>query len=316
MRSIQVLISVLIFFLPLTASGLEITLHPMAEVSTDFVLLSDIATFSETSPFTKALGSKRISSTPQIGKKITIQRSILQKKLTREFNIKTNLLWKGPATTIISRKGTQITPDAMLISINNFLKNSQGSLPKAEYSFTPRELPLPFEIRTGNLEIKVIPSDPDIIGSSRFTLLYLVNGKIAKNISIRGKLVAMAPVAVLTRGVKRGSILHPDMLKMEPRDLSTLRTPCTDLRRVLGKILTKRLRNGSILDLSMVEFPPVIHKGDLVKMILKHNGLTLTASGMSYMNGKQDQIIKVKNIRSNKSVFCKVSSPGIVEVQI
>jgi flagella basal body P-ring formation protein FlgA len=106
------------------------------------------------------------------------------------------------------------------------------------------------------------------------------------------------------------------MVEMEIKDLSTLRTPCTDLRRVLGKKLTRKLRVGSVLDLSFIEFPPVIQKGQLVKMVVRQNGLQLTATGISYKNGKQNEIIRVKNIRSNKNVFCKVVSPGLVEVQI
>ncbi len=316
MRIIQVFLSFLFCFLPATTYGLQITSLPKAEVTNTFVLLSDIVKFSEESPLATALGSKRIANAPRVGKSVTLQTITIQKKLLKDLALKNKLLWNGSSTTVVSRKGIQITPATITDSIDDFLFDMQDSLPEAEYSFVPRQLPLPFEIPTGELEVQVIPSDPDIIGSKRFSLLYKVNNKTVKNISVRGQLKAMAPVAVLTQSVKRGTILHPNMVEMEMRDLSTLRTPCTNLRMVLGKRLSKRLRSGSVLDLSFVEFPPVIHKGQLVKMVVNHNGLQLTATGISYMNGKQDQIIRVKNIRSNKNVFCKVSSPGIVEVQI
>jgi flagella basal body P-ring formation protein FlgA len=316
MRTIQIIFSLLFCFFPATIYGLQITSLPMAEVTTDFVLLSDIVTFSEDSPLATALGTQRIANAPRIGKTITLQTRSIQKKLLKEFKLKNNLQWNGSSTTVIKRQGLQITPGEITASIDEYLHDMQDSLPEAEYSFVPRQLPLPFEIPIGDLEVKVIPSDPDIVGSKRFSLLYLVNDKTVKNISVRGQLKAMAPVAVLTRSVKRGSILHPNMVEMEMRNLSSLRSPCTDLRMVLGKKVSKRLRSGAVLDLSFIEFPPVIHKGQLVKMVVNHNGLQLSATGISYMNGKQDQVIRVKNVRSNKSVFCKVSSPGIVEVQI
>ncbi len=316
MRKTQLILSILFCFLPCTVHGLQVTSLPTAVVSNNFILLSDIVTFSEDSPLATALGSQRIANSPRVGKSITLQTRTIQKKLSKEIDLKSNLLWNGSSSTVVSRKGIHIMPTDITNSIDSFLLDVQDSLPEAEYSFIPRQLPLPFDIPTGDLEIRVIPSDPDIIGSKRFSLLYLINNKTVKNISVRGQLKVMAPVAVLTRGVKRGSILHPNMVAMEMKDLSKLRTPCTDLRKVLGKKITKRLRNGSVLDLSFIEFPPVIHKGQLVKMVVNHNGLQLTATGISHMNGKQDQVIRVKNIRSNKSVFCKVSSPGIVEVQI
>jgi len=316
MRTIKVYLSIFLLFLPCSVYGLQVTSLPTAEVTNNFILFSDIVTFSEESPLTTALGSQRIANAPHVGKKVTLQTRTIQKKLSKEIDLKSNLLWTGSSSTVVSRKGFHITSSDITNSIDVFLQEMQDSLPEAEYSFIPRQLPLPFDIPTGDLEIRVIPSDPDIIGSKRFTLLYLVNSKTVKNISVRGQLKVMAPVAVLTRGVKNGSILHPNMVEMVTKDLSKLRTPCTDLRMVLGKKLTKRLRSGAVLDLSFIEFPPVIHKGQLVKMVVNHNGLQLTATGISYMNGKQDQVIRVKNIRSNKSVFCKVSSPGIVEVQI
>lgn len=316
MRTIQLFLSILLTIVPFTVHGLQITSLPTVEVSNGFILLSDIVSFSEESPLATALGSRRITNAPPVGKSLTIQTKDVQKKLSRELNLESNLLWNGSVSTVISRKGVRLTAADLTNSIDTFLLEMQDSLPEAEYTFVPRQLPLPFDVPTGELEIRVIPSDPDIVGSKRFTLMYLVDGKTVKNISIRGKLKVMAPVAVLTRGVKRGAILHPDMIEMELRDLSTLRTPCTDLRMVLGKKLSKRLRSGSVLDVSYIEFPPVILKGQLVKMVVNNNGLQLTATGISYMNGKQDQIIRVKNIRSNKNVFCKVSSPGIVEVQI
>ena len=309
-------ISVLLIFIPSVASALQITSMPHAEVTRDYVLLSDIAKLSESTPLAKALASTRVAGAPKIGKELTLRTKEIQKKLVKAHTLTENIAWDGAANTIITRKGVIVTSEEPLAAIDSFLFEAQNTLPEAEYTFTPRQLPLPFAIPMGELQVDVIPSDPDIIGSNRFSLIYQVNGKTVKNISVRGKLEVMAPVAVVNGTLKRGTILRPEMLSMEERDLATLRTPCTDLREVLGKKLSKRIRKGTVLDLAFVEFPPVIIKGQLVKMVVNHKGLQLTATGISAMNGKQDQIIRVKNIRSNKYVFCKVSSPGIVEVQI
>ena len=126
----------------------------------------------------------------------------------------------------------------------------------------------------------------------------------------------MTPVVVLTQNVKRGAILSPEMVQMESKDLSSLRSPCTDLREVLGKKLINSQRSGSVLELSSIDFPPLIQKGELVKIIINHKTLQLTATGISITNGKQDQVIRVKNTGSQKIVFCRVLAPGLVEVKI
>ena len=315
LRSIT-LFSAFLIFLPGVVSALQITSLPKAEITRDFVLLSDIAELSESTPLAEALASTRVAKAPRIGKELTLNTKAIQKKLVKDHTLTEKISWNGAASTVITRRGVIVTSEEPLAAINTFLFEAQRTLPEAEYTFTPRQLPLPFEIPIGDLQVDVVPSDPDVIGSNRFSLIYQVNGKTVKNISVRGKLEVMVPVAVVNTTIKRGTTLRPEMLSMEKRDLSTLKTPCTDLREVLGKRLSKRIRKGTVLDLAFVDFPPVITKGQLVKMIVNHKGLQLTATGISAMNGKQDQIIRVKNIRSNKYVFCKVSSPGIVEVQI
>ncbi len=306
----------LFFLVPISAHGLQINSRTQTEITTNYVLLSDIVTFSEDSPLVSALGSTHICTAPDAGKSLVIQTENVQKKIARELHLEQDILWTGSRTTTVKRRGVVITADDIVSEIASFLIKNKVHLPNADYSFHPRELPLPFTIPLGDLEIQVIPSDPDIIGSRRFSLLYLVDGKTEKNISIRGQLDAMSDVAVLTCDVKRGTQLRPDMVRMERQNLSKLREPCTDLRTVLGKKVTKRLRNGAVLELGDIEFPPLIYKGQLVKMVVNHNGLHLTATGISHSNGKQNDIIRVKNLRSQKSVFCRVAGSGIVEVQI
>lgn len=216
----------------------------------------------------------------------------------------------------MKRTGITVGPSEIQSSIAAYIESQKTNLPQAEYSFVPYDIPLPFMIPTGKLDIEVISAKPGIIGTKRFSLVYKVDGRIIKNISVRGNLKAMAHVAVLTQNVTRDTILHPDMVQMETKDLSTLRTPCTNLREVLGKKVIKSQRTGSVLDLSSIDFPPLIQKGQLVKILINHNELHLTATGISTMNGKQDQVIRVKNTGSKKIVFCRVIAPGLVEVKI
>ena len=310
------LFSVLSIVLPSTGFTLEISFSPSAEVTSSFVTLGDIANFSENSSLAIALASKHIGHAPKPGKSVPLDTEIIRSKLQKSLPKDTSLQWKGASITLVLRKGITIGPHEIESSITDFLEEEKSNLPVADYLFIPRELPLPFVLPSGQLEIDIVPANPDIIGSRRFSLIYRIDGKIEKNISIRGKLEAMATVAILTRNVKRGAILQPDMVQLQTKDLSKLRSPCTDLREVLGKKLTRSLRSGSVLDLSSIDFPPLIHKGQLVKILINHNGLHLTATGIASMNGKQDQIIRVMNSGSQKTIFCKVAAPGLVEVQI
>ncbi len=298
--------------------ALTISFNKEAEITGTHILLADVAEFDEDSLLVKALASKRIAIAPKAGESLSISRNKIQRKITRELekSNSTEVQLVGSPSTRVTRTGIPVTANDIEAVIDDYLLAKGVDLPMAEYSFSPRELPLPFTIPVGKLEIDVIPSNPEVIGSRRITLIYKVNGKTIKNISIRGTLKAMAPVAILTHNVKRGTILTPNMVQLRIKDLGKLRSPCTDLREVLGKRLTRNLRSGTVLDLSSIDFPPLIRKGQLVKILINHNGLYLSAKGISAMNGKQDQIIRVTNTGSKKTIYCKVLAPGIVEVQI
>lgn len=316
MNRLILLLSTFLWLIPAVGSALEITFSPLAEVRSSFITLGDIAEFNEDSSLSTALRSKEVAQAPKAGETVTLDAEMIKSTLLTNFPIETLLTWKGANSIVVERKGTAIGPDDITDEIAIYLEERRDDLPVAEYAFITRELPIPFVIPDGELEVEVIPSNPDIIGSHRFTLVYKVDGKTVKNFSIRGRLEALASVAILTQNVKRGAILQPDMVELQPKDLSKLRDPCTDLREVLGKKLTRSLRSGSVLNISSIDFPPVVHKGQLVKILIKHNGVHLTATGISSMNGKQDEIIRVMNSSSHKMIFCKVTAPGLVEVQI
>lgn len=309
-----VIISLLLF--PCSTFALEISFQPAAEVESAQIYLGDVAKFSENSPLTDALATKHIQLSPKPGKSIILEVEVIQSKLKTILPKDGSLLWKGAKAVKVTRKGITINPADIEESITAYLESRSGDIPTADYLFTPRELPLPFIIPSGQLSVDVIPATPNVLGSKRFSLVYKIDDKTVKNVSIRGKLEAMAQVAVLTQNVKRGAILNPTMVQLQTKDLSKLRTPCTNLREVLGKKLTRSLRTGSVLDLSSIDFPPLIRKGQLVKMVVNHNGMLLTATGIASMNGKQDQIIRVINSGSRKEIFCRVAAPGLVEVQI
>lgn len=316
MSRIILLLAAFFFSYAAPVAALEITFSTEAEVTSPVVTLGDIASFNEESPLALALGSKHVGRAPKPGEMLHFDADKVKKSLLKNVQDSVSIQWTGAASIQVHRTGIAIGPQEIQSTITDYLEERKPDLPQADYSFVPRELPLPFVLPNGQLDIDIIPANPNVIGSRRVSLIYRIDGKVVKNISIRGILKALAPVAILTQNVKRGDILRPDMVQLQTKDLSTLRNPCTNLRDVLGKRLTRSQRSGSVLDLSSIEFPPLIHKGQLVKILINSNGIHLTATGIASMNGKQDEIIRVINSGSSKMIFCKVTAPGLVEVQI
>ncbi len=296
--------------------GLEISFLPQANVLDNSITLADIVIFNQSTELTKSLGTQIISKSPKPGESITFQSANIKKYITRRFHLPVTINWVGSSTVQVKRNGQEIGPNRLLQTIDEYIHTNKASLPDAEIRFVAKSLPLPFIIPEGKLTFEVVPSNPNIIGSSAFSIIIRADGRVRKNLSVKGKVQAFALVAVTTANIKRGSILTPTNTQLIKKDISKLRNPCFNLRNILGKRLTRTARAGSAINTSDVEFPPLVRKGHLVKILISSGTLYVSATGIARMNGKLNQVIRVRNASSQKVIFCRVAAPGIVEVQI
>ncbi len=309
-------ISLLIIASSNSCLGLDVHFRPQNRVSTKFITLADIADIPTNSDLAKALGSQIIGPSPSPGETSSFDSGQIAIKLGNKLSLPSSVAWKGASKVQVENKGIEIGTKRTLSYIDDFLTLHKAELPKAKIQFVPRSLPLPFILPDGEVSVEVLPSDPSILGSSRFALIFKVNGKVKKNMSVSGKIEALAHVAIAVTPIKKGSILRPKQIAMQLLDIAQFRSPCLDPREILGKRAKRTIKAGSIIEHYKVEFPPLVKKGQLVKIMLKYRDMFISASGIARMNGKKNEIIRVQNSSSKKLIYCRVIAPGIVEVTL
>jgi flagella basal body P-ring formation protein FlgA len=298
------------------AHGLVIEFKDSANVDGVSVTLGDIAVFDEDTELSRSLASQNVAQAPSPGQDIQLQTRSIRQYFDTNLNINTPIYWRGAETTTVLRNAVQISPAQILNIIDTFLEQNKTELPQAEIRFIPTSQPLPFIIPAGELRWEVIPSDPAIVGSSRFSIIFRVDGRVRKNMSVRGHLEVLAQVVVAASEIRKGEVLTPRHLATAVQDISNLREPCLNAQEILGKKITRSLKAGNVILLSQVDFPPMVRKGELVRMIVRKGTLRVSATGVARSDGKKNETIQVQNINSNKIVYCRVSRPGIVEVAL
>jgi flagella basal body P-ring formation protein FlgA len=65
---------------------------------------------------------------------------------------------------------------------------------------------------------------------------------------------------------------------------------------------------------AMLKSAQMVRKGSIVKIMAENGSLLVTTIGLSEDNGGQGDIIKVKNLTSNKIVYAKVIDQALVRV--
>jgi len=313
------LLALLVLGIAAPGHAFDIVFRSTATVSGPSVTLADIADFDTGSgqPETaNALAVQAVAASPDAGDTIALDTRTIIHKLGQGGTGTDDIQWGGAQTVTVSRQGVTITPKIVQKIIDGFLAEHGKELSGISCSFTPTDPPPPFTVPTGELGWEVIPSNPGIIGSTRFSLIGRINNQVVKNFSVRGTLKALAPVIVAASNLRRDDLITEAQIRLESMDISTLRAPCRQKDQVIGKKVLRAIKAGTAIELAHVDFPPVIQKGALVKILGRNNGLELTATGIAKTDGKEGEIIKVKNVSSEKEIFCRVTAPGLVEVQI
>lgn len=310
------LILCLIIGLVQTADALEITFKANGSVDDSVIRLGDIVSFDEETEMAMALATLIVEQAASPGKKSSLRSGGIKEYIVSSQSLPQDIRWKGSPTITVLRRGVNVGHERIQAIIADYIQKNQNNLPEAEIRFLPNALPLPFTLPTGDLTHEIIPSKPGILGSSRFSIIFRINGKVVKNISIRGKIEALAQVVVSSGPLKKRQILGPQHLTTAVMDISQINNPGLDLDDFLGKKLKRSLRPGSPVLLSMVETLPVVQRGERVKIVINSGSLHLSATGVARSDGIKDQMIRVQNIHSNKIVHCRVAAPGLVEVML
>ena len=313
---LRILIVTSIVLQAVSALALDITFKPAAEVNLDSIYLSDIVEMSDKSQLSAALSTQLVCPSPLPGQTTHLDARAVIGQVEKRNGYIAEISWQGSATVIVTRRSISIGPEKISSIINEFIEQKRYLLPKAEIRFIPESFPIPFHLPTGKLSYDVVPSSPAIIGSSRFSIIFKVDNRVRKNISIKGHTEALAPVVVAKRDLKYGSHVTADALAIATRDLSDVDAYALQISDVAGSIVKRAIKSGSVIDTTAIEEPPVIQRGEPVRIVINHRGLLLTATGIAKADGRKDEIIRVRNSNSNKLIYCRVQAPGLVEVSL
>ena len=120
---------------------------------------------------------------------------------------------------------------------------------------------------TGKLTYEFIPQKrEDYLGHFRVLLIFRVNGIVKKRLWISGYIRVFSPVVVARYTLERHHIIKDEDIEIKEMDLSTLKDVYTNTLEVIGKRTIVRVNKGELLKRRMLEIPPDIKKGDLIRV--------------------------------------------------
>ena len=222
--------------------------------------------------------------------------------------------WQGSQTILVQSQSNRINQEQMQQIIAGYLKENSAKLPKTEIRFTSIRPPENLTLPAGKLSWKVTPSNPEIMGSSSFSISFSVNGKTVGNCVVRGKLEALADVVTAEVTLQKGDLITKDNITLQQQNLDGLHKPFQSIDQLIGMQVARTITAGKAIEQKCIVSPPIIKEGDMVKIIARKGDLQITTNGVAKAEGRLGETIRVKNTSSSTLIYSRVDGPGIVSV--
>jgi len=131
------------------------------------------------------------------------------------------------------------------------------------------------------------------------------------------KVTREVEVAVLARSLPRGASLAEDSIRMQRMDTHALSfgyyENADDVR---GQTLRRAAAAGTVISPGLVDIPPTIRKGEHVTLVAQRQGIAIRAPGRAMVDAQIGDLIRVRNLSSERIVEGKVRGPGEVVVHV
>jgi len=122
-------------------------------------------------------------------------------------------------------------------------------------------------------------------------------------------------VAITKRKMRRKQHITRENLFIARRDTTRMRgVAFSSIDDLKGMTTIAPVQGNTILTDYMVEIPPTISQGSLVKLIVKRSGFKIVTKGLAQQTGYKGDVIKVKNVNSKTMLYGTIINSDSVNV--
>ena len=140
-----------------------------------------------------------------------------------------------------------------------------------------------------------------------------------KNSENRGWVVAEVKkyqmVPVLNKSIKIGEIITEDLLSIEKREVLNKRDTVLKVESIIGMQSVRFLNAGQIIQYSDLKKEHVLKKGQMVRAMFGGADFEVAISAEVQESGAIGDVVKVKNLDSQKVFAAKIVDRGIVRIE-
>ncbi|WP_319409774.1 flagellar basal body P-ring formation chaperone FlgA [uncultured Desulfosarcina sp.] len=299
-----------------SSDGTCLALNAAVLVEQDSVRLSDIATLTGTSNGRlETLGAIVVARAPQPGQTRFVSIDYIRIRLKQAGIDTTSILFKGPQDVRITRQAATLPTQRIQRAVEMAIR-SRMPWKNEDVTISDINLDETLQLPVGKLTYQILPSrNEDYLGQTILALHLFVDGEPVRKVWVNATISVMADVVTVVRPLGKYAVIELADLSLERRDLSGLSSDTVSrIEDVLGNRTTRMIYPQTVLQANMVASPPLVRRGDIVKIVANTGPMIITATGVVKQQGCKGEMVRVMNTDSNRIITARVTGPGAVAV--
>jgi flagella basal body P-ring formation protein FlgA len=301
----------------LATDVIRIRILEKAQIDDDNILLANIAKIKGGDPLLiQKLGSIVVGRAPLPGDSRLLKGSTIKRRLKQNGIDLAKLTLDIPPRITVSRNFIEVSKEKIQSLVSDYI---QTNLFSGSTNVRIKNIQVANSLRLpgGHVTYKITaPRNRAMVGKVPFAVNFDVNGKSYKRVWATATIEMLADVVVTKRPLGRHKPITEDDILVIKMDLAEVPSDViTDSETVLGKRTRRAIGSKTVLRATLVEFPPLVKRGDVVMIIAETQGFKITALGQVKKKGALGDRIPVVNFDSKKVLYARVLDSNTVKIE-
>ncbi len=301
-----------------SANQVEINIKDEVILKEKIVTISDVsAVTGENVELVKKISDIKVGRTPWPNKFRKISMDLLKMRLKNSNINLSGIVFNGARAVTISVESTKITGPEIAQKAREYLLSVLQVMDR-ETTIELRRMPadqwVPRRRDEIILDVSLVDSNKDrgnieLIVSARSNITPLFK------VSVIFKVRVFENVVIAKGKIGRHQRLTRDDIFLGKREITEIHNlSFSSVDDLTGKVAVRTILPNAIITENIVETPPTVQKGSVVKLYIEANNFSIVTKGLAQEAGRTGEVIKVKNLDSKKVLYGKVVDPERVQI--
>jgi len=248
------------------------------------------------------------------GQKIVIDRTDILSRLASNGIPASKVSLTGAEKVTITQKFKVISPEQFVTAANSFLKDKspQDSGRKWNLIRAPKKMVIPGVARGITFSRRLASSK--IKNQAKVEIAVSSNEKKVGVREVTFDLKYICRQAIAKVDIAKGALIDPNNVRIEEKASS--RPEGTNWKSPYGLFAKRDIRADTVVRPHMIghaQTPIIVKRNQSVVIRIESPAFLITAVGVALLDGKAGEIIKVRNVDSQRIIVVKINNDGTVE---